>query len=54
MANEKLQRDVHPAGEELNAVEEPAAGAGVETFGGRIHVQWDPEGPSLSPADSGI
>ena len=43
MANEKLPKEVHPVGEEPSAVEGPAAGAGVETFGGRVQVEWDPE-----------
>ena len=35
---------VHPEGEERKSASEPVTEAvAVDTFGGRIHVEWDPQ-----------
>ena len=35
---------VHPLGEAINGALVPVTGpVAVDTFGGRIHVEWDPQ-----------
>jgi hypothetical protein len=43
MADEKRLTIIHPAGELPTAKEVIAEGTGVETFGGRVQVSWDPD-----------
>ena len=47
MQSDCRQTEIHPQGEsEIQTQDGMSEPIGIDTFGGRVHIQWDPQAPA--------
>ena len=47
MQSDSEQAGIHPKGEsQIQSQETMSEPIGIDTFGGRVHIQWDPQAPA--------
>jgi hypothetical protein len=47
LQSDSNQAGIHPKGEsQMQAHETRSEPIGIDTFGGRVHIQWDPQAPA--------